>query len=860
MIPFEELPIYRERAKIIEAVRNNQVTVIDSPTGSGKTTQIPIMLHEAGFAAHGMIGITQPRRIAAISVAEFIAKHMGSSVPGRVGYKIRFSDLTVPDTAVKVMTDGILLQEIKADNLLSKYSVIMVDEAHERSLNIDFILGLLKNILLKRKDFRVIISSATMNTDAFSEYYDGCPILHIDAMVYPVQINYEPQEIIPPGDQQQKMNDVDLLVRKIVTIVGDRIRKRTDGHILIFLPGEYSIKECCNALNQEQYASRIWVVPIFGRLPKEEQELVFQEPVKGKTKIVVATNIAETSITIDNITTVIDSGQAKMNYYSTKNFTSSLIETPISRASCNQRKGRAGRTAPGVCYRLYSKKDYSSRPLYTTEEIKRTDLSEVVLRMAELGIEDFTEFDFITSPGREGITSAVETLRLIGALDERDRLTGIGELMTIFPLLPRHSRMIVEAIYHYPSVIEETIIATAFLSARSPFILPQGEELEARHAHHRFSSPDGDFVTYLNIYRAYRTLVTPKEKDTFCTRSYLERQTMDELLHIVEQLSDIVSSRQIPLTSGGPYHDFVCALSAGLLQFVCTRSGRGVYRSLTAEQIYIHPGSVMFRESPDYIVAGEIVKTSRMFARSVSPIRRDWLSDIHPGLYPKLKDPTADSLESPASSRKSQKAGTVQIKKDETSKKATTVGKDQKILLFNELYPVEFHKGNRKMAVVPLEDLAKNLEAYDSGSFAGTSIARLRLRPTYKGFSFHTGDRLASIMKAIPHIPVKQGILDSPPKGNFKLPDEIGILKENLFWLFSFSKLGKKSRVLGFVALDTDGVETYWFRSIKSFHTAVDISLSSLEHLSDSIDDSMDHEAVRAINALYRRLSNIFET
>ena len=858
MIRFEDLPIYRERERIIESVRTNQVTVIDSPTGSGKTTQIPVMLFEAGFASEGTIGITQPRRIAAISVAEFIAKHIDSPVPGKVGYKIRFSDVTIPDTSIKVMTDGILLQEIKADNLLSKYSVIMVDEAHERSLNIDFILGLLKNILQQRKDFRVIISSATMNTDAFSEYFDGCPIVHIDARVYPVQIMYEPLDAKQEG--QQRLNDVQILIQKISSIVGSRINKRTDGHILIFLPGEYAIKECCSALSQERFASKIWVVPIFGRLPREEQELVFVEPPKGKTKIVVATNIAETSITIDNITTVIDSGQAKMNYYSTKNFTSSLIETPISRASCNQRKGRAGRTAPGICYRLYTKKDYSDRPLYTTEEIKRTDLSEVVLRMAELGIEDFTEFDFITSPGREGITSAVETLRLIGALDDHDRLTSIGELMTIFPLLPRHSRMIVESIYKYPSVIEESIIATAFLSARSPFILPQGEELEARHAHHRFSSPDGDFVTYLTIFRSYRPLSSPKEKDAFCTKNYLERQTMDELVHIVDQLSEIVSSRDIPISSGGSYHDFVCSLSAGLLQFVCTRSGRGVYRSLTAEQIYIHPGSVMFRESPDYIVAGEIVKTSRMFARSVSPIRREWLSDIHPGLYPRLKDQNPAGRETKTHKERGSQALEGSRKRAPSGKQEDSVKKDQKIILFNELYPVEFHKGNKKMAVVPFEALAKNYEAYSEGSFAGTSIARLRLRPTFKGFSFHTGDRLASIMKAIPHIPIDQGILDSPPRGNFMLPNELGMLKDNLFWLFSFSKMGKKSRVLGFVALDTDGVNTYWFRSIKSFHTAVDMSLSSLEHLSDSIDDSMDLESVRAINSIYRKLSDIFET
>jgi RNA helicase HrpA len=638
-----DLPIYQEKSRILEALAKNQVIVVESPTGSGKTTQLPIILYEAGYAADGTIGITQPRRIATLSVSDFIARQLNTTVPGIVGYKMRFEDVTAPNTAIKIMTDGILLQEMKFDPYLSSYSIIMVDEAHERSLNIDFILGLLKKVIDARDDFRVIVSSATINAEVFSEYFGECPVVRIDAPMFPVRIIYDAirpvsetgSRYIPNAKESNELyyrSSDEALYEKILSIIDRVLRGETDaesGDILIFLPGEKTIKECLQVLMTSRWASKLDCIPLYARLGKDEQERVFESPPPGKVKVVIATNIAETSVTIDGITVVVDSGLAKINYYNPKTFTASLIETPISKASSNQRKGRAGRTRPGICYRLYSLKDFESRPLYSTEEIRRTDLSEVLLRMAELGITDFEHFDFITKPPKSAIRGAIEALNMLDALNTDRSLTHIGEMMCAFPLLPKLSRMIVEAILKYPGVLSQTLIAAAFLSTTSPYILPPGEETEARSAHHHFLDAMGDFVSYLKLYDAFSSA---RDKTKFCERNYLDERTLREILRIKEQLDLIVSDMGIPIGSGGSINDYLCAVSRGLIQFVCARQGRGIFRSLTAEKIHIHPGSVMFRQDADFIVAGEIVRTTRMYAMSVSPLSRSQIYKISPEL------------------------------------------------------------------------------------------------------------------------------------------------------------------------------------------------------------------------------------
>ena len=819
-----KLPVYQEKEKILESIRKNQVTVIESPTGSGKTTQLPLILHEAGFSKTGIIGITQPRRIAAISVCDYIAKQLGTRVPGLVGYKMRFNDMTSQETVIKIMTDGILLQEMKNDLMLSKYSCIIVDEAHERSLNIDFIMGLLKKIIESRPDFKVIISSATINTSVFSEYFNHCPVVHIDSIIFPVGIVYDP--VVATGNNEPYIIKTRDIIERVIS-------EKRDGDVLVFLSGEKNIKDCITMLNASEYRKKMVILPLYGRLSKEEQERVFIQTPAGKTKIIIATNIAETSVTIDGITTVIDSGLAKINSYNPKTFTSALLESVISKASCNQRKGRAGRTMPGVCYRLYTKSDYESRPLFTKEEIYRTDLSEVVLRMAEIGISDFESFDFISSPGKQGIAGAVETLKLLGAINHDNTLTKIGEIMAVFPLLPRLSRIIVEAILFTPAVLEETILAATFLSTNSPFLLPQGEEFEARKAHHSFRDPAGDFVSYLKIFKLY---VNAEDKAAFCESAYLDGIIMAELANIKNQLEEIVGDMGIPITSGGSIEDYLVSVSKGLIQFVCTRSGRGIYRSLTAEKIQIHPGSVMFKEDPKFIVAGEIVRTSKMFAHSVSPLQKEWLRKISPELYNDF-----------SSIVKSDTAR--EMKKDTTNY----------VKIGSESFKLETLKGRKKKnAVIELQkarDLLKNSrleKLFIPRGITGTVV--------FNNFEILSGEKLTTILRIIPYLDMENTRSErSAPRGNINAATGIDKIIQNLNLILSVSRQKNKSRQLGFISLNSDNRGNYWFKAVRNFDHALSLSLSSLEDIMDEIPENGNTERIDKINTTYRKLTNILE-
>ncbi|MDR0785892.1 MAG: ATP-dependent RNA helicase [Treponema sp.] len=633
-----DLPVYKHKDLILKALETNQAVVVESPTGSGKTTQTPVILYEAGYGKNGVIGVTQPRRIAALSVSEFIVRQMDAALSGLVGYKMRFEDKTNPSTKIKIMTDGILLQEMKLDPYLSKYACLIVDEAHERSLNIDFILGLLKRVLETRPEFKVVVSSATINAQVFSNYFDSCPIVKIDAVTYPVNVRYTPlnmkQEKKPKGrlgfeSDRSEINE-DALIARIYSLIEKIVEDGKSGDILVFLSGERFIKDCMESLVYSPIAERLHVLPLYGRLSKEEQERVFEDAPGGKIKVVIATNIAETSVTIDGITTVIDSGLSKLNFYNPRTYTSSLVEGFISKSSAEQRKGRAGRTRAGDCYRIYSSIDFEKRETWTVEEIYRTDLSEVILRMADLGVLDFENFDFISPPSRDGVLAAVETLKTLDALEDDRSLSKIGRMMTEFPLAPRHARIIVEAILSYPHVLEETVIAAAFLSSHSPYLLPAGKEFEARQMHHRYRDPKGDFVSYLKLYRAY---IGAANKASFCEKNYLDARMMAEIANIVEQLGQIVSHMGVPMLSHGAIEDYLCCVSRGMIQFVCKKDESGSYRSLTEKGIVIHPGSVIAKSEPQFIVAGEVVRTSRMYAMSVSPLSKKILMKVSQSLF-----------------------------------------------------------------------------------------------------------------------------------------------------------------------------------------------------------------------------------
>ncbi|MDC7224190.1 MAG: ATP-dependent RNA helicase, partial [Spirochaetales bacterium] len=827
----KKLPVYKEREKILKALEDNQVIIVESPTGSGKTTQIPLILHEAGYTDRGIIGITQPRRIATLSVSDYISQQLGVPIPGFIGYKMRFEDKTTAETRLKIMTDGTLLQEMKTDPLLSKYSVLLVDEAHERSLNIDFILGLLKNILKERPEFKVIISSATLNTEAFSRYYSNARIVSIDTPVYPVQVYYDPP---------YKENDDDALVEKIASLVERIVGDRRKGDILIFLAGEKVIKDTCAALMSSAVRRRLHVVPLYGRLGKDEQEKVFDKTPFGKTKVVISTNIAETSVTIDGITTVIDSGLCKMNFYNPRTFTSSLVQSSVSRASCNQRKGRAGRTQPGTCYRLFSPGDFEQRSEYTLEEIYRTDLAEVVLRMAELGIKDFFKFDFISSPGEKGIRGAIETLQLLDALDENMQVTPTGQKMLYFPLMPRHARMIIEAVLRYPDVIREVLIATSFLSTNSPFLLPPGEEMEARRAHHTYSDPNGDFVSYLRLFQAFEN---SGDKTKFCERHYLDEKAMREIVNIEDQLESIVGDTLgVPVSSGGSVEDFLCACARGLIQFICIKSGSRDYRSLTTDKIIIHPGSVMFKEHMPFLMAGEIVRTSRMYARSVSPLRKEWLKRIDPNLAKELMD-LVDRR------GKNNRKGEERFREGRESQ-----GKDTTNQLYvgDTAFPVIRSKNKKKAALFEWNKLYKALSSIKGNEIPDYQNMRGIL--SLNGMEVIADGRVNMIFTVVKTLNPRKDTLQGFPAKNYDMgnsahrSDLVFQLKDLLKLVMSGKR---KKRSVGFLSLQTDGEGHYWFKSSRSFNQALNDSLESLERLADNLPEDMEETVWEEVNRSY---------
>lgn len=847
---YDQLPVYRQKKRILKELKKNQVVIVESPTGSGKTTQIPIILHEAGYSKHGMIGVTQPRRIATLSVSEFISKQLKCQVGEKVGYKMRFEDRTSPSTVVKIMTDGILLQELKTDPGLLKYSVIMVDEAHERSLNIDFILGLLKQLIIDRPELKIIISSATINSSIFSTYFNNCPIVKIDTPIYPIDIRYQPVESSNRRGED-KVNDE---VASIVVNYIQNLEKETvQGDILVFLQGERNIKECAKLLMNSAVKDSLFLLTLYGRLGKEEQERVFIPTPEGKTKVVISTNIAETSVTIDKISVVIDCGLAKINFYNPATFASSLIEKNISRASADQRKGRSGRTGPGICYRLYSEYDFDHREEYTLEEIYRTDLSEVVLRMSDLSITDFEEFDYISPPLKEGIISAIQTLRLLKAIDKDRNLTEIGKKMVYFPLSPRHARIIVEAIFYRPSVMDEVLIAASFLSANSPFLLPQGEEMEARIAHHAFQDKFGDFVSYLKMYKRYHQA---KSKEEFCSSYYLDNKTMTEITNIKIQLEEMVSEMGIPVLSGGGLKDYLLAVSTGLIQFVCVNYRNNSYRSLTAEKIAIHPGSVMFRERPDYLVAGEIVKTSKMFARSVSPLKKEWIDQLQHGLLKELREILKDdnqgdryNRDQPQRKKVSRNASFPEL---QSSPKRQTKGM---FCISGHEIELKPYKGKQKLAVIHWH-LAKQI-AKDTPFNEFLKYSKMRGTIRYQGKDLFANHKIPNLFLAAKHIDPDKDIITDKLTGSWYAAEHPMEIINRLDLVLKLTPNRKKG--LAAVALNTDGSGTFWFSPNPSFLQALDNSINSLDFLSEAVYSLIGEKEREKINKIYRKLSNIAE-
>lgn len=625
-----QLPITSRREEIVTAIRKHQVLIIAGETGSGKSTQIPKMCLDAGRGIGGLIGCTQPRRVAAITVAQRIAEELGEHIGQSVAYKIRFDEKAGRNSYIKLMTDGVLLMEAQGDRLLRRYDTIIVDEAHERSLNIDFIIGILRTLLPRRPDLKVIITSATMDTEKFSLAFNKAPIINISGRLYPVEVRYRP--LPPEGDDTGDGSSyLDATVEAVEALREDR----DQGDMLVFMPTEQDIRETCDLLIG-RFSKTMAILPMYSRLTWAEQQRVFQP--SPKQKIVVATNVAETSITIPNIRYVIDTGLARIAQYNPRTRTASLPVQNISRSSADQRQGRCGRVRDGVCIRLYEKNDYLARPAFTPPEIIRANLAGVVLRMLYLGIGDVYTFPFLDPPAKKQLTDAIDILKELGAvrIEEKIVLSDIGRLMARLPLDPRVARMIIEAMKR--GCLNEILIITAALSIVDPRERPQEKAAQADQMHALFRDPASDFATLLQIWNVYHdTFGKDKSQGrlrNFCREHYLSYRRMREWQDLHHQLRVIVAeeTKQHIAQASDPAEDKYAtihkAILSGLLSGIATKKEKNLYIAPKGKEAMIFPGSGLFKRGGQWIVAAEWVETSRLYARTAASIQPEWIEEV----------------------------------------------------------------------------------------------------------------------------------------------------------------------------------------------------------------------------------------
>ncbi|HUR45721.1 MAG TPA: ATP-dependent RNA helicase HrpA, partial [Candidatus Saccharimonadales bacterium] len=662
----ENLPITSRLQDIISAIQKNQVVVIAGETGSGKTTQLPKMCLEAGYGVEGKIGCTQPRRVAALSISRRIADELKVSWGNQVGCKIRFSDQSSPETYIKLMTDGILLAETQGDPDLQEYEVIVIDEAHERSLNIDFLLGHLKGVLQRRPDLKLIITSATIDTEAFSKAFDNAPIIEVSGRVYPVEVRYAPHD--PDAEVSGDLTYIDATVGAVERLMEESL----DGDILIFMPSERDIRETQEDL-VGRYAAQADVVPLFGRLTAGEQERAFAP--SRKRKIIIATNIAETSLTIPGIRYVIDPGLARMSRYSPRSRTKRLPIENISQSSANQRAGRCGRVENGICIRLYSEEDFLERPKYTQPEIQRANLAEVILRMKAWRLGEIENFPFLNPPQPQAISTGYQLLQELGALDESRNLTSLGKDLARLPVDPAIGRMVLQSVRE--AALEEALIIGAGLSIQDPRERPLDKQEAADQAHRQFIDPDSDFLGLLNVWNAFHDKLeafkTQNQMRRFCKANFLSYVRMREWRDIHTQLRD--SLKEVIRFQEKPGHSTVSRAGAekrpqtvfdarqrsvnyigihrsilsGLLGHIGQLEERNQYKVPRGGQVTIFPGSAIFdrgkqpqkfrtpkaadqtppkSHQPEWIVAGEIVETSKLFARTVAGVHPSWIVEL----------------------------------------------------------------------------------------------------------------------------------------------------------------------------------------------------------------------------------------
>ena len=610
------LPIVAHRDEIAQALREHPLIVVCGATGSGKTTQLPKICLEAGRGSFGLIGHTQPRRIAARAIAARLASELGTSVGGAVGYQVRFTDRTGPDCRVKLMTDGILLRELENDRLLRRYDTLIIDEAHERSLNIDFLLGVIKELRLRRPELRVIITSATIDPQRFAEFFGGAPIIEVSGRSYPVEVRYRPLS----SDE----DDMELSLSDGIVAAVQELDRSDRGDVLVFLPGEKQIREAAEALDKA-HLHHTEVLPLYARLSTRDQERIFEK--HGPRRIVLATNVAETSLTVPGIRHVVDSGLARISRYSVRGKVQRLPIEPVSQASADQRKGRAGRERAGLCIRLYAEEDFDRRDAFTAPEVLRTNLASVILQMAAMDLGDPGSFPFVDPPDTRLINDGYRLLQELKAVDESRRVTGLGRQLATLPLDPRLGRMLISASHH--ACLAQMLVITAFLATQDPRERPVDMQTQADQKHALFADPRSDFMTVLNLWTAFHEQsanLSGSQLRKWCREHFLSYLRLREWQDLRRQLEETVRELDLRLNETSPdYSDLHQAILTGFLGGIGVLDERREYEGARGTRFVIAPGTPLASKPPKWVVAASLMETTRLYARSVAAVEPHWI-------------------------------------------------------------------------------------------------------------------------------------------------------------------------------------------------------------------------------------------
>lgn len=617
----EYLPAFAVRENLLQVIRDNQVIIVVGQTGSGKTTQLTQFLYEDGYAKHGLIGCTQPRRVAAMSVAKRVSEEMEVNLGALVGYAIRFEDCTSKDTKIKYMTDGILLREAMTEPDLDQYSCIIMDEAHERALNTDILMGLFKKVLARRRDLKLIVTSATMNAKRFSDFYGNAPEFIIPGRTFPVDIQYARG---PCEDY------VDGAVKQALAIHVSQ----GPGDILIFMTGQEDIEVTCELLeerlNQLNDPPKLSILPIYSQMPADLQAKIFDRAAPGVRKVIVATNIAETSLTVDGIMYVVDSGFSKLKVYNPRMRMDTLQVTPISQANASQRAGRAGRTGPGRAFHLYTERAYKEEfYIQTIPEIQRTNLANTVLQLKSLGVRDLLDFDFMDPPPQDAVTTSLFDLWALGALDNIGNLTPLGRQMSAFPMEPSLAKLIITAASPDYACSAEMLTIVSMLSVPSVFYRPKERLEESDAAREKFFVPESDHLTLLHVYNQW---TANAHSDAWCTRHFLHAKALRRAREIREQLLGIVESQRLPVLACGSDWDILRrAICAGYYHQAARVKGVGEYVNLrTSVAVQLHPTSALYGLGflPEYVVYHELILTSKEYMSTVTAVDPHWLAEL----------------------------------------------------------------------------------------------------------------------------------------------------------------------------------------------------------------------------------------